>query len=210
MDTNLKDSLRANLYYVIIALLSIGVLIVMPFLHSDLSAGLLFPTTAAGWFLFWFEKLSITGINMTIFTAFKKQGKLNIKDNDRFLEAQKLMNKVKCKKYKPLSPVQYQAKTYGKKGTTLIITTMASLVAITNMLLKFDYLALISYAVTIIMAIIFGIFAMKQDELYWTSDYYYWALQQATAAQISPVSREDYTAICEPGPNNENLPEGEI
>lgn len=210
MDTNLKDALRANLYYVIIALLSIGVLIVMPFLHSDLSAGLLFPTTAAGWFLFWFEKLSITGINMTIFTAFKKQGKLNIKDNDKFLEAQKLMNKVKCKKYKPLSPVQYQAKTYGKKGTTLIITTMASLVAITNMLLKFDYLALISYAVTIIMAIIFGIFAMKQDELYWTSDYYYWALQQATAAQISPVSNEDDPGIREPGPNNENLPEGEI
>ena len=210
MDTNLKDSLRANLYYVIIALLSIGVLIVFPFLHSDLSAGLLFPTTTAGWFLFWFEKLSITGINMTIFTAFKKQGKLNIKDNDKYLEAQKLMNKVKCKAYKPLSPVQYQAKTYGKKGTTLIITTMASLVAITNMLLKFDYLALISYAVTIIMAIIFGIFAMKQDELYWTSDYYYWALQQATAAQISPVSQSNDEVIHATGPNNENLPEGEI
>ena len=231
MNETVKDKLRQNLYYIIIVILSLAVLIVMPFLRSDLSAGLLFPTTTAGWFLFWFEKGSITAINLTIFTAFKKQGKLNIKDNDKFLEAQKLMNKVKCKKYKPLSPAKYQAKTYGKKGTTLVISTLASLVAITNMLLRFDYLALISYCITILMAIVFGIFAMKNDELYWTDEYYYWALQQVeeakmldelieedqaahpeltTAAQKPPVSQRSDAEVYWLGPNNENSTEGEI
>lgn len=179
MNEKIKETLRNNLYYVIIAVLSLGVLVVFPFLRSDINAGWAFPTTKAGWFLFWFEKISVTGINLTIFTAFKKQGKLNIIEHPKYKEAVELMNKVKTKVYKPLSPAQYQLRSYGKKGTTLIITTMASLVAITRMLLKFDYLALISYAVTIVMGVIFGIFAMKSDEVYWTNDYYFYALQQS-------------------------------
>ena len=231
MNETVKDKLRQNLYYIIIVILSLAVLIVMPFLRSDLSAGLLFPTTTAGWFLFWFEKISVTAINLTIFTAFKKQGLINVKDNPQYVKARELMNKVKMRKYTPMSPLKFQAKSYGKKGTTLVISTMASLVAITNMLLRFDYLALISYCITILMAIIFGIFAMKNDELYWTDEYYYWALQQAeeaksldeciaedmaahpeltTAAQISPVSRFDDSGIHVVGPNKETSTEGEI
>ena len=227
MNETVKDKLRQNLYYIIIVILSLAVLIVMPFLRSDLSAGLLFPTTTAGWFLFWFEKGSITAINLTIFTAFKKQGLMNVKDNPQYIAARELMNKVKAKKYNPQSPVKYQAKSYGKKGTTLVISTMASLIAITNMLLRFDYLALISYCITILMAVIFGIFAMKNDELYWTDEYYYWALQQVeeaktldeciaddlqctTAAQKPPVSHEDISGIHPVGPEQENSTEGEI
>ncbi|MBR2554662.1 MAG: hypothetical protein IKE94_07380 [Aeriscardovia sp.] len=231
MNETVKDKLRQNLYYIIIAILSLAVLIVMPFLRSDLSAGLLFPTTTAGWFLFWFEKISVTAINLTIFTAFKKQGLMNVKDNPQYVKARELMNKVKVKKYNPQSPTKYQAKSYGKKGTTLVISTLASLVAITNMLLRFDYLALISYCITILMAIVFGIFAMKNDELYWTDEYYYWALQKAeeaktldeciaddqaahpeltTAPQKPPVSHEDDSRVYWLGPNKETSTEGEI
>lgn len=185
MNEELKEKLRTNLYYIIIAVLSIGVLIVFPFLRSDFEAGWGFPTTSAGWFLFWFEKISVTAINLTIFTAFKKQGKLNILNDSNFKKAQELMNKVKCKVFKPLSPAQYQLRSYGKKGTTLAISTLASLVAITNMLLRFNYNALISYAVTIVMAIVFGIFAMKSDEVYWTTDYYFYALQQVEKNNIT-------------------------
>lgn len=179
MNNKLKETLRANIYYFIIGVLSLGVLIVFPFLRSEIAAGWGFPTTSAGWFLFWFEKISVTGINLAIFASFKNQGKLNIIEHPKYKEAQEMMNKVKCKAYKPLSPAKYQLKSYGKKGTTLIITTLASLVAITNMILKFDYLALISYAVTIVTAIVFGIFAMKSDELYWTTDYWFYAKQES-------------------------------
>lgn len=179
MNDKVKEVLRNNLYYVIIGVLSLLVLIVFPFLRSDFEAGWNFPTTSEGWFLFWFEKITVTGINLTIFTAFKKQGKLNVLENEMYKKAQELMNKVKTKAYKPLSPLQYQARSYGKKGTTLILTTVFSLVAITRMILKFDYLALISYGVTILLGIIFGIFAMKSDEVYWTNDYYFYALQQS-------------------------------
>ena len=52
-----------------------------------------FPTTTWGWVLFWFEKISMTAINMTICTAFKKQGKLNIKDDLKYKEAQDELEK---------------------------------------------------------------------------------------------------------------------
>lgn len=179
MNETVKETLRNNLYYVIIAILSLTVLIVFPFLRSDFEAGWMFPTTPTGWFLFWFEKISVTIINLTIFTAFKRQGKLNILKNERYCEAQELMHKVKKKVYKPLSPAQYQIRSYSKKGTFMTIFTIASLMAITNMILRFDYLALISYATTILFAVVFGVFAMKSDEIYWTNDYYYYALQEA-------------------------------
>lgn len=210
MNEQIKEKLRQNLWYVIIAILCLGVLLVFPFLRSYYDMGFDFPTTSWGWVLFWFEKVSMTAINMTIFTAFKKQGKLNIKDDEKFKEANEILNKARSKKYKPLSPGQYQARSYSKKGTTLVISTMATLVCVTNMILRFDYLALISYAITLVMAVIFGIFAMQNDEVYWTNDYYYWALKQATEAQISPVSREDDPAIHAIGPQQENSIQGEI
>lgn len=231
MNEQVKEKLRQNLYYLIIIILSIAVLLIFPFLHSDLDAGMLFPTTSWGWVLFWFEKISMTCINLAIFTSFKKQGKVNVQDDEKYKQANEIMNKVKTKNYKPLSPGQYQARSYGKKGTTLVISTFASLVAITNMILRFDYLALISYGITLVMAIIFGIFAMKSDELYWTTDYYYWALKQAeeaktldevieediqahpeltTAAQISPVSQRSDAEVYWLGPQQENSIQGEI
>ena len=230
MNEQMKEKLRQNLYYVIIVVLSLAVLLIFPFLHSDLDAGMLFPTTSWGWVLFWFEKISMTCINLAIFTSFKKQGKVNVQDDDKFKKANEIMNKVKTKIYKPLSPGQYQARSYGKKGTTLVISTFASLVAITNMILRFDYLALISYGITLVMAIIFGIFAMKSDELYWTNDYYFWALKQAeetltldeaieedikahpelaTAAQKPPVSQSNDLGIQVIGPIISNSIQGE-
>ena len=178
MNEHAKEVLRQNLWYFIIAVLCLGVLLVFPFLRSEANAGLALPSTRAGWFLFWFEKISVTIINLTIFTAFKKQGKTNILSDPKYLEATEMLNKVKNKIYRPLSPAKYQARSYGFKGTTLMITTMATLVAITNMILRFDYLALISYAVTLVFAVIFGIFTMKKDEIYWTNDYWFYAKEQ--------------------------------
>ena len=178
-ETTAKEILRQNLYYFIIGLLSIGVLIIFPFLRSDADVGWGFPTTSAGWFLFWFEKISVTCINLSIFTAFKKQAVLNVKDNEMYQKARKLLNAVREKKSAPRSPAQYQAISYAKKGTTLILSTICSLIAIGNMILRFDYNTLIAYTVTLVMGIVFGVFAMKADEIYWTEDYYYYALQQA-------------------------------
>lgn len=178
MNEQAKEILRQNLYYFLIALMSIGVLIVFPFLKSSADVGWGFPTTSAGWFLFWFEKGSVTGINLAIFTAFKKQAQLNVKDDPTYKKAREILNAVKEKKSTPKSPAKYQAQSYLKKGTTLIFSTLCSLVAIGNMILRFDYNTLIAYGVTIVMGITFGVFAMKSDEIYWTNDYYYYALQE--------------------------------
>ena len=179
MNATAKEILRQNLYYFVILVLSVGVLIVFPFLKSSADVGWGFPTTKAGWFIFWFEKGSVAGINLCMFTAFKKQAVLNIKDNETYKKAREILNKVKEKTAKPKSPAKYQAESYLKKGTTLVFTTGCSLVAIGNMILRFSYITLVSYGCTIIMGLTFGVFAMKADELYWTNDFYYYAIQEA-------------------------------
>ena len=178
MTTTAKEVLRQNLYYFIILVLSIGVLVVFPFLKSSADVGWGFTSTKAGWVIWWFEKGSIAGINMCLFTAFKKQAILNIKEDPTYKKAKEILNKVKEKKSEPKSPVKYQAQSYLKKGTTMTVTTFCSLIAIGNMILRFSYITLISYACTLLMGLVFGIFAMKADELYWTNDYYYYALQE--------------------------------
>lgn len=187
MNEKAKDLLRQNLYYFLIAIMSIGVLIVFPFLDSYSDIGWGFPTTSAGWFLFWFEKGSITAINLCIFSAFKRQAVLNIQDNETYKKARQILNAVREKKSNPRSPAKYQSLSYGKKGTTLVISTICSMIAISNMILRFSYQTLISYSVTIVMGIMFGIFAMKADEIYWTNEYYYYAIQEEKKANGSDI-----------------------
>ena len=73
----------------------------------------------------------------------------------------------------------------------MILSTICSLIAIGNMILRFDYNTLIAYTVTLVMGIVFGVFAMKADEIYWTEDYYYYALQQAET--LEDLIQEDET-----------------
>ena len=187
MNEKAKDLLRQNLYYFLIAIMSVGVLLVFPFLDSSTDIGWGFPTTSAGWFLYWCEKGSISATNLCIFTAFKRQALLNVRDNETYKKARLILNAVREKKSNPRSPIRYQSLSYSKKGTTIVISTICSMVAISNMVLRFSYNTLISYSVTVVMGIMFGIFAMKADEIYWTNEYYYYAIQEEKKANGADI-----------------------
>ena len=120
------------------------------------------------------------GNRAIIFHSFIKQGKLNIKDNPEYLQALDILSSIKPKntdKRAP-SPAKYHASVYTKKGLSLIVSSFLSLMVFGEAILRLDYVALISYAITLIIGIVFGILQMKDEEYYWTSTFLTYAKQK--------------------------------
>ena len=176
----LGEWIHRSTYYIVIAVLSVLTLCVFPFLGSSISASIQFPTTKSGWVIWGVKNGSICLINMIIFHSFVKQGKLNIKDNPVYLQALAILSSIKPKKTdkKAPSPAKYHASVYTKKGLSLVVASFLSLLVFGEAILRLDYVALISYAITLIIGIVFGILQMKDEEYYWTSTFLTYAKQQ--------------------------------
>ena len=168
----IKMKMKNGIYYILTALLSIVSIIVFPMLdNSNLTFKDTFPTTATGWTLWVIERVLIIVMNLLILNNFVLQARRNIKDNDNYIQANKILDKYKPKGYKPQSPSQYMSRMYLKKGGSLIITAAASLITIGEAAVNYNYLLLIATVVTIVFAIVFGVVAMHNTEMYWTTEY---------------------------------------
>lgn len=179
---NFKDQIlakiRQTIYYWIIFLTSMVVLVFLPMVGSE--AGLKFniPTTTAGWILYIVTKLLVAVLNVIIFFSFMQQAKLNVRDDPKYVKACEIMGRVKKEKaYIPRAPRVWERKQYMHKGVTIFLTTAISVVALANAFLTYDYMTLLTYAITIIMGIIFGLLQMATAEEYWTKEFYDYAIR---------------------------------
>lgn len=171
-----KKVIDQYLYYIIIALISVVVLAIFPLFGTELPIEFAFPKTAIGWAIYVLSKLIVAILNLLIFHSFMCQAKVNIRDNPNFIEANEILHKIKEKVKVPESPEKWNAKQYGKKGTTIFISSVLSAAVLGEALLNYDYMALIAYGITIFIGIVFGIINMKHAEIYWTGEYYEYAL----------------------------------
>lgn len=172
----LKLKFKQGIYYILVTVLSLTALIVFPMLDaSNLTFKNAFPTTPTGWFIWGLERTLIVIMNLLILTLFIKQARVNVKDDANYKKAIEILERTKPREYKPISPKAYYSKTYARKGTSLAFTTIASLFAIGDAVINYNYLLLIATAVTVIFAVTFGVVSMKDTEIYLTSDYLTWA-----------------------------------
>lgn len=171
-----NEKLRQNFYYIIIFIVTLVVLIFLPMIGSE--AGLKFniPTTAAGWAIYIFIKLLVAVLNVIIFFSFMQQAKLNVKNNVKYKAGCEILGTYKDKKYIPKSPHKWEREKYIKKGLTIFISTAASLVALANAFLTYDYMSLLTYIMVIVMGVVFGMLAMSDAENYWTGEFYDYAI----------------------------------
>ena len=77
---------------------------------------------------------------------------------------------------KPRSPKQFFTREYGIKGANTFVFSALSVVALTNAILCFDWISFISYLLTLIMGIVWGVLEMKKVETFWIDEYYAYAL----------------------------------
>ena len=172
------DKWQQYQYYVLIGIISLVALFFLPMLGSEVGLAFILPNTVAGWIVYITSKLLVAALNVIIFHCFILQAKINIKDNDRYLAALDLLNATGTNKYKkPRSPEAYFREVYGKKGIAIFITTTLAAIGLTQAVLTFNWVSMLTYFFTILMGLIFGILQMNQTETFWTDEFYYYAKQ---------------------------------
>ena len=174
-----RIKLKQYTYYIIIAVISLLSLIVIPLIGTDLpDIKAAFPSDAIGWCLYIGERILVIIMNFIIFDSFVKQARINIKDDENFKKANEILAKNKPKEYRPKSEKKYLSEIYLKEGTSLVITSVMSLFVIGTAILNYDYMLLIATTFSVISCIVFGILTMKKVEIYYTGEYYDYALTQ--------------------------------
>ena len=124
-----------------------------------------------------------------------QQAKVNVKDNENYKRARDILIKQKEKEILPKSPNKWNSQQYIKKGSTIFITTGLSTIALTQAILSFDYVSMLTYLFTIVMGLIFGILQMKTAEEYWTDEYLQYALMiEREAALRAKAGLQDNTS----------------
>lgn len=172
---NIRLGMRMYLYYGLVFVLSMCMLIFLPMIGSTQDIGYNLPTTKVGWIVFVVTKTVVAVINVLIFHCFICQAKVNIKDNDKYIKANEMLEKHR-REIKPRSPRRFFTREYSVKGTTTFLFSALSVIALTNAILCFDWIAFLTYILTLLMGIIFGVLEMKKVESYWTEEYYAYAL----------------------------------
>lgn len=181
MNTRREIFEKWQLYknYVIIGFMSLIALFFVPMFGSQIGLAFVLPTTAAGWFVWITTRLLQTALSMLIFHCFILQAKVNIKDNPQYQEALKMLRIVNRGNYlNPRSPQQYFREVYGRKGVALGIGTCIASIGLTQAILVFDWITMLTYLMTTMFAILWGVLQMEDTEVFWVEEFYEYALQE--------------------------------
>lgn len=167
------DGVRKYLYYILVGVISLIMLIFIPMLGSSAGLQWVLPTTTAGWIVYVICKLCSAGFNISLFHCFNKQGKLNVLNDQQYLEARKILKETgdQCMVKKARSPHQYHKDIYGKKGLTIFIMTLLGTIGLSQAILTFDLKEFIVQLIALILGVIMGVLQMKDTESYWTEEY---------------------------------------
>lgn len=166
------EKFRDIAYYLIIGVISLLSTVFLPMVGSELGLSFNFPNTTAGWIAWSSSKIAVAVLNMVLFTCFMKQAKVNVKNDQRYLEARKLLDEVEKKRaLKPKSPKKWEGTQYLAKGTTMFVCSILSAIGFSQAILTFDLMTFLSYAFTLIMGLVFGFLQMNKTETYYTGEY---------------------------------------
>ena len=196
-----SNNIEPNKYYILIFIVSIIAVVFLPFLGSSPELGWNLPVTAVGWVVYILTKFLAGVINICIFYAFMQQAKVNIKDNPFFIEANEILRKYSLiSANSPRSPEVWTKIQYKHKGLSIAITTALGAVGITQAILVFDWITMLSYLFTVVMGLAFGWVQMGSAEEYWTGEYWQYA------KQIESKNKEslDRISLCTDNLNSNN------
>jgi len=171
----LTDKLKEISYYLIVGIVSIIMMFIVPLISGSLygDVGLYFPSNTEGWIIYVVLKVALAVGNVSIFVLFKLQAKTNIKNDTRYIEANKLLNKAVGKEIVqlPRSPKQMNLKDYTQKGIVIFLSSIGLSVVITSLIISFDLITFISSIVTTIISVCCGWVTMLKNEIYWIDEY---------------------------------------
>ena len=191
------ERVKQWLYYVLIGALSFLSLVFLPMIGSTVKVGWVLPTTTIGWIIWVVVKLIVASMSVLIFHCFMLQAKLNVREDEKYKQANDILQRCSHREIKPRSPRKWNAEQYGRKGTTLFVSSILSTIALTQAILTYDYMAMLVYLFVIIMSVILGVIQMKKAEVYWTTEYYDYAIYIQKEQQLAEEEAERNKEISE-------------
>lgn len=191
----MMDKLKQYMYYFIIGIISLISLLFLPMLGSTVGLSWNTPDTSVGWIVWIAVKSIVALINVLIFHSFMQQAKLNIKDNPNYIKARDILIQQRVKNVLPRSPEKWTMKQYSVKGVSIFVITGLSTIALTQAILTFDWVSMLTYLFTIIMGLIFGVLQMKTAEEYWTDEYYRYAIFMQETNNKTRVMQQESTPV---------------
>ena len=167
---SVREIRERYIYYIVIIVLTLVAIIFLPLVGLDEEGEINFnaPDTTMGWIIWGISKGCICLINCLIFHFFVLQGKDNIRDDIRYIDGLKKLNKYKEKHKKIASPFRLERDAYLRKGGIVLLTTALSLLALPSLVLQFNIINFLSVLFSMIIALAFGVMAMKETERRWT------------------------------------------
>ena len=164
--------LRQYIYYILIFVISFLVLVFLPMIGTDLDMGFRFPETPAAWVVFIVTKSITAFVNVMLFYCFNQQALLNVKNDERYLKANEILGQLNIRKeYKPRSPRQYNFRLYAGKGSSIFFSSILSTFALSQAILTYDWISLLTYSLVILFGVIFGFISMYSSMDYWTVEF---------------------------------------
>lgn len=164
--------LRQYIYYILIFVISFLVLVFLPMIGTDLEMGFRFPETPAAWVVFIVTKSITAFVNVMLFYCFNQQALLNVKNDERYVKANEILGRLNIRKeYKPRSPRQYNFRLYAGKGSSIFLSSILSTFALSQAILTYDWISLLTYSLVILFGVIFGFISMYSSMDYWTVEF---------------------------------------
>lgn len=197
-----KFELKKYLYYGLVVVISLVVLVFVPMIGSDAELGFTLPKTPAAWAIYIVTKLLVATLNVLIFYCFMEQAKINVRDNEDYKKANDILKEIKVKEIIPRSPNKWNKQQWTTKGVTIFLSTALSTIALTNAILTYDYMSLLTYLLVITMGVIFGILQMKSAEAYWTNEYYQYALYYEDFISQKKITKKEIDKCLQSMENN--------
>lgn len=178
--TQVRQTINDNAYIVIIALVSLLAIIIPPLVNGCLSGDISmnFPKSVEGWILWGLLNGGTAIGNISLLFLFKLQAKKNCRTNENFLKANEILNRLAGKEevFIPRSPAKMNTQAYSKKILTILLSTLASSVVLTSLVINFDWMTLLSCILSVLIALCVSWVAMINDETYWTEEYLLYAI----------------------------------
>lgn len=170
-----REAFKNYKNYGIIVILTLITVTLFPLLGTQVGMEANYPNTISGWVVWAVIKIALCVDNVFIFQAFVDQAELNVQYEPRYIEAREIVRKYRIGKYNPMSPEERKKKIFSKKVIITILTSLIS-IALTEAILKYNFADLIAYTISMIMAVVFGILSMADQEKYWVEEFYDYAL----------------------------------
>lgn len=106
----------------------------------------------------------------------------------------------------PRSPQQYFREVYGRKGVALGIGTCIASIGLTQAILVFDWITMLTYLMTTTFAILWGVLQMEDTQVFWVEEFYEYALQEYEKENM-PDLEVDTSEVSDEG-NATSIPTG--